>query len=138
MSPTAAEVDLEDGEKEKVPVATAKLVVPEGYVLHDDDERPTTCCGKCCNPKKMMRPRSTDSVAIFPMLAGGCCEVGQGMEEDDMASPPQALLALGLDSELWTRFVLQELLGSQHIRNDFCLLFHPVTCCPLLTFVPEI
>lgn len=75
--------------------------MPPGYVLYED-QRPTTCCGRCCDRRAMMRPSSTDVLAILPFYPAQCFRVGPGMNEDDLHLPPDSLKALGLSNEVWS------------------------------------
>lgn len=110
--------------------------LPQGFVLlHNDEAKPTTCCGKCCNPRAAMRPESTPDKAIFPVKPFKACSVGRFMEEKDIHRPPAALRDLGLTTDLWSRFM--EKLGPEVQSKQYstcgaiscCIATFGVSCC---------
>ena len=106
--------------------------MPEGYVLHEDEATPTTCCGKCCqNPATRMRPASTAQLAIFPLTKRKACSVPPLMNPMDVHLPPEQLMDLGLTAELWSRYMRRletDVQSKQHsdCKTSMCCI---LTCC---------
>eukprot|EP00657_Telonema_sp_P-1_P008116 TRINITY_DN28715_c0_g1_i1.p1 TRINITY_DN28715_c0_g1~~TRINITY_DN28715_c0_g1_i1.p1 ORF type:complete len:211 (-),score=47.28 TRINITY_DN28715_c0_g1_i1:138-770(-) len=85
------------------------------------DDKPTTCCGKCCNKTKTMRPDSTSTLAILPFFPRRCCSVGPGMNDDDLDTPPASLEAAGLTRADWIRY-MDKLQEVQAKTSSLCCL----------------